>query len=406
MRVIKGFINLILMLVLGISLFLWMGYGLVEDTMLSFEANKTLLETTTFTEEITDELLDQYYTSLDELNFEKDVILQFVTESGEGVLGYVFSEYDTMPSVNVEFLKEYVNEQIEEAAQYEMDGQVNMSDLITVLRAVPEGNSVSSAIKSFTKDAGLNIKNSDIDTVSNVFIENKELEDEALASKLIQSIAVEKLNLNEMATEISLQDLFDQLMTRNPFTVLKQVFDVINKDMKGYLPLAMILIIILIAVIEFRVTSTTIWYALALLIAIIPLQLLRIADFFIQNDMIDLFGGLASYKTFMLEAMNTKLNFYSIVVVVLIIVLFVISRVFSNKVDEKIESAEHNHKRMVLIRLVVTAVLVFGLYMNVTKAIDYNMALVDDLSTIEASDFDPRSLDDTLSNLLNIEYDF
>jgi hypothetical protein len=407
MGFLKGIFNLMIMLVLGICLFVWLSFSILDSSMLSLEKNVELMETTSFTQEVTDALLERYHMSMNELNFDEDVVLKFVTDSGEGVLGYVFLETDTMPTVDVTFLKDYVTDQISIESQKRLDGNVNMNELLSLLRELPEGNSVSLAVRGFTEEMGLSISQSDIDTVANVFIENKDEEDSVLLNKIIESVAVEALNLNEMNTNLSLQSLFDKLTDRNVFTLLRDIHSVIRKDVMGYLPLMMLILLLILVVVEFRVGTSAVWIALSMIVAIVPLQLIRVADILIEQDFLDVFAGLESYKEFMMTSVMDKLNFYSILFLVLIVVLFIVSRIFSNKVDSKIEAVEEKrHSRFVLPRIAIFLVLAFGLYLNGNAAKNYNMELVNELNSIHISEFDINSVDLILREELNIDFDF
>lgn len=403
----KGVFNFIVMLLLSICLMVWFGYGLMNGSILSLEENQKMMETTSFTEEVTDEMLNTYHMSLSELNFDKEVLLKFVNDSASGVLGYVFLEYDEMPSVDVSFIKDYVSEQIEAESQHLMEGNVNMSEMLTTLRQIPEGTSVSNTIENYVQGLGNDINQSEIDKVAETFLENKDLDDEALLSKLIEVIAVEKLNLDQMNTDLSLQQLFDRLMTKNPFTILRVLMKVVDKNINGYIFITMILFVLLFIVTEFRIGTTSVWIALALVVSIVPLQLIRLADIFINYELLDIFGGLTSYKNFMMDALISKLNTYSIVVLVVIVVLFVLSRVFRKRVDDKIEKVESGKSKITLIaRVVGFAVLILALYLNTNAMINYNKETIETIKSIEASDFDPMSIDLTLRDLLNIDFDF
>jgi multisubunit Na+/H+ antiporter MnhB subunit len=108
-----------------------------------------------------------------------------------------------------------------------------------------------------------------------------------------------------------------------------------------------------------------------------------------------------------MEAVMSKLNMYSIIVVVLIILLFAIGKIFGNKAD----SDEENEKKMSpsrfrLVRFVGFAVIFLGLFLNSNAAYEMNSNFYTEITGIEASDFDIGSIDLTLRDLLNIEYDF
>ncbi|MBN2794978.1 MAG: hypothetical protein JXR88_06205 [Clostridia bacterium] len=407
MGFLKGITNFVLMLILGLLLMFWIGFSLLNHSVLSYEANEEMLQTTPLTEEITDALLDRYHMHLDELRFDKDVLLQFVNESGLGVMGYVFNEYDTMPDVDVTFLKDYVRDQIEKEAATQMDGNIDFANLLEVLRTIPEGESVTSGIKAYTRDKGFEIKQSEIDAVAEVYIENKDLDDEALLGKIVAEVAYEKLNVNEMSTTLSLQNLSDQLMERNPFTFLREIFEVIHKDFAVYIPISMFLLVLMIITVEFRVGTSAVWMMLAMSVAALPLQFLHLANFVIEKDYLDILTGLESYKNFMLPVLIKRLNLYTIMIVILIITLFILSKVIRKKIDTKIKNVEEKkHSRFILIRLGVFVVLAVLLFLNVQSAQNYNMDMIHEVQSLNPDEFAPQSVDLILREDLNIDFDF
>jgi len=403
----KGIFNFVLMIILSICLLAWFSYGLLNDSVLSYEVNQKMVVETPFTEEVTSEILDRYHTKLSDLSFDEEVLLSFVNESGMGVLGYLLSEYEEMPNVDVSFLKEYVTTNVirEEAGKFY--GNVDIDETIQVLREVPEGESITKAIDAYLEDNNVTIDQKDVDLVTELFLEHKELDDDSLKNKIISEIAYEKLNLNEMSTELSLQQLFDKLMTKNPFTVVRELLNVITKNIYGYMVLMMVIVFLLILVSEFRITSTSTWLTLSLVLAILPLQLIRLLNFVVDRDYFTVFNGMESYKNYMLDAAITKLNVYSIAVLIVVIVLFVFGKLLKRQGDDKIDQVEDKKKsRYVLVRIAIVGVLLFGLYINTKACYNYNKNVYDDIASIKPSDFDPKSMDETLSGLLNIDYDF
>lgn len=407
MSVIKGIFNFVIMLILSVCMMLFMGYKIMDQSIMSLEENQTLLETTSFSEEVANEMLETYHMSLSELNFEKETIIKFVNDSAVGVLGYVFLENDTMPTVDVTFLKDYVKDEIAEQSQHLLQGNVDLSPMITALRAVPEGTSVSNEIDKYINDSGFDINQSEIDMITETYIENKDLEDDALLQKLVSSIAYEKLNVDTMNTELSLQQLFDKLMKKNPFTILRNLKETADKNVSGYLLITIVLLVLLLITTEFRVGATSVWIALALIVSIIPLQLIRLADLFLNYEILDIFSGLESYKNYMMDNIISELNMMTIVVVISIIVLFILSRVFRSKVDTKIENATNGRSKLVMLtRFVAFLVLLLALYLNVNAGKNFNLETYNNLKEIQASDFDPQSVDLILREELNIDFDF
>lgn len=407
MGFLKGIINFVLMLLLGICLMMFIGFNLMDESVLSYDANSEMLETTQFTEEVTDALLDRYHMQLDELRFDKDVLLQFVNESGLGVLGYIFGEFDEMPQVDVTFLKDYVEDQVDQEAAKQMDGNIDIDSMVEMLKAIPEGESVTAGIKAYTAQEGFDIKQSEIDAVAEIYLENKDLENDALAKLIVEEVAYERLNLNEMSTELSLQNLFDKLMERNPFTLLRDIYNLVDKDFSVYIPLTIFLLVLMIIIIEFRVGTSSVWLVLSLIVAIVPLQVIRLANFVIEKDFLDVLTGLESYKNHMLPIIEQKLNVYTIIVFVIIVILFVLSKVLRKKVDTRIENVEETkHSRFVLARFAIFFVLAIALFFNFRAAERYNMDMVNEIITLNPDEFEPQSVDLILREELNIDFDF
>lgn len=407
MGFLKGILNFVLMIILGICLMIWLGYGLLHHSVLSFEENKTMIEQTQFTEELSVEVIDRYKTKLNALSLDDEVLIQFVRQSGVGVLGYVFSEYETMPSVDVSFLKDYVIKNVAAEEAGKLYGNVEFQDVLTKLRAIPEGESITKNFEAYLSENNMTFHQEDIDKFIAVYIENKSLDDEALLEKLISEMAYEKLNLNQMNTELSLQALFDTLTEENPMTVVRGLLNDINKNIYGYLTITMVLIFLMILVLEFRVATAAIWLSLSMLIAIIPLQGIRLLNFVVARDYFTLINGMESYKDYMMQVMISKLNVYTIVVLIAVVVLFILSKVFRSRIDTKIEGIEQkSKKRYVLVRFAVFAVISLGLFLNLKAMYRYDMKVYSDIQNLSIDDFDPDDLDVTLSNLLNIEYDF
>ena len=361
----KGIFNFVLMIILSICLLAWFSYGLLNDSVLSYEVNQTMVEETPFTEEVTSEILNRYHTKLSDLSFDEEVLLSFVNESGMGVLGYILSEYEEMPNVDVSFLKEYVTTNVTREEASKFYGNVDIDGTIQALREVPEGESITKAIDAYLEGENVTIDQKDVDLVTELFLEHKELDDDSLKNKIITEIAYEKLNLNEMSTELSLQQLFDKLMTKNPFTVIRELLNVISKNIHGYMVLMMMIVFLLILVAEFRITSTSTWLTLSLVLAILPLQLIRLLNFVVDGDYFTVFNGMESYKNYMLDSVITKLNVYSIVVLIIVIVLFVLSKLLRRQANDKTDQIEDKKKnRFVLVRVAIVGVLLFGLYIN------------------------------------------
>lgn len=403
----KGIFNFVLMIILSICLLAWFSYGLLNDSVLSYEVNQKMVEETPFTEEVTSEILDRYHTKLSDLSFDEDILLSFVNESGMGVLGYILSEYEEMPNVDVSFLKEYVTTNVTREEASKFYGNVDLDGTIQALREVPEGESITKAIDAYLEGENVTIDQKDVDLVTELFLEHKALDDDNLKNKIITEISYEKLNLNEMSTELSLQQLFDKLMTKNPFTVIRELLNVINKNIYGYMVLMMMIVFLLIIVAEFRISSASMWVTLSLVLAILPLQLIRLLNFVVDGDYFTVFNGMESYKNYMLDSVITKLNIYSIVVLIIVIVLFVIGKLLRQRVNDKTDQIEDSKKkRYVLVRVAIVGVLLFGLYINTKACYNYNRNVYDEIEAIKPSDFDPKSMDETLSGLLNIDYDF
>ncbi|MCH4886795.1 hypothetical protein EZV73_04405 [Acidaminobacter sp. JC074] len=407
MGFLKGILNFILMIVLAVCLMVWFGYGLFDASVLSFDENQKMIEQTEFTEEVTSEILSRYNTKLTDLSVDDDVLLNFVNESGLGVMGYIFSEYDEMPSVDVTFLKDYVIRDVAVMEAGKLYGNVDFNDLIAALRMIPEGESVTNNFESYLDENNLSVHQEDVDQVIKLYLENKDLDDQALIDKIIGEMAYEKLNVDQMSTDLSLQSLFDSLTDRNPFTLVRDLLNHVKRNVYGYITITMVVVVLMILVSEFRVSTFSVWMSLAFLLAIIPLQAIRLVDFLVDRNYFDLINGMESYKNYMLDVMIQKLNVYTIITLVLIVVLFILSKIISKRVDSKIEGLEEKRSRpYALVRFAIFLVLALGLFLNVKGMYRYNMQVVNEIQAISPDDFDPNDLDVTLSNLLNIDYDF
>lgn len=359
----KGILNFVLMIILGICLTIWFGYGLLQHSVLSFDENKQMIEETEFTKELSVEIVNRYKTKLKALAMDDELLVSFVETSGVGVLGYVFSEYETMPSIDVSFLKDYVikNIAIEEANK--LYGNVEFDDILQQLRMIPEGESITKNFEQYLEDNNLVFSQEDVDKFIAVYIDNKALDDDALLNIIISEMAYETLDVDEMNTEISLQALFDSLTNRNPMTLARDLLNHMDKNIYGYLLITMAIVFLMICVLEFRVATAAIWLSLSLLVSIIPLQGLRLLDFVVARDYFTLFNGMESYKNFMMSAMIKQLNVYSIVVLIVVIVLFIVSKILRKQVDSKIETIEGKKKKgYALVRTAVFLVLIFGLF--------------------------------------------
>ncbi len=407
MGFIKGILNFILMIVLAVCLMVWFGFGLFNSSVLSFDENKKMIEETEFTEEVTSEILSRYNTKLSDLSVDDDVLLNFVNESGLGVLGYIFSEYEEMPSVDVSFLKDYVIKDIAVMEAGKLYGNVDVTDFVSSMRLIPEGESVTNNFEAYLEEKNLNLHQEDVDQVIKLYLENKDLDDQALIDKIIGEMAYEKLNIDQMSTEMSLQSLFDSLTDKNPFTIIRDFLNHVKKNVYGYLSITMLIVVLMILVSEFRVSSFSVWISLAFIIAIVPLQGLRLIDFVVQRNYLEIINGMESYKNYMLDVLIQKLNVYTIITFVLVVVLFILSKLLRKRVDSKIEDLEKKStNRYGIIRFAIFLVLALGLFLNVKGMYRYDMNVVAEMQAISPDDFDPNDLDVTLSNLLNIDYDF
>jgi hypothetical protein len=140
---------------------------------------------------------------------------------------------------------------------------------------------------------------------------------------------------------------------------------------------------------------------------LVPLQALRLLRFFIERDFVDLINGMDSYKDYMLEAMINRLNFYTIVGIIVIILLIIGKKLLQKYVDEKVAlKIEKQERAWLLIRIGVVGILFLGLGFIGNKAQDKNLNFYEDIQALQPSDFDVRSIGEVLSDLLNVDYDF
>jgi hypothetical protein len=271
------------MMALSVCLMGWLSFNILGKTVLSPESNTRLLYETKFSNELVDGVLDKYNTDMGQLRFAEDDLMSFVNDSGEGVINYVFLESEVMPSVDVSFVKEYIEEVIEEESKNALDEKLDFAEFVTMLRQIPDGESVSGTTTNYFESVGIETSGEELDNVIAIFKDNKSETDEVIIQKIAQSIARDIIDIDSMETELSLQELFDKLMKKNPFTVMRSAMEMYNKDVNGYLLITIVLLALLIIITDFRISSSSAWFALALIVAIIPLQALRLADFIIDK---------------------------------------------------------------------------------------------------------------------------
>lgn len=407
MGFIKGLSNFILMMSLAVLLMLALMYGILNDSIFSFKANIEMLETSEFSEEVSDVISVKYQKKLESVSLDREHMLEFIKTSSSGMTGYVFSEIEELPEVDVTFLKTYVEEEVARKVSESLTENLNLNDLIRVVKEVPEGESISKAVSSFVEESDFNISKADIDAATQLFIENKALEAEALKNKLIETLAIEKVDTSQMKDSLSLQQFFDQLMSKNPLTLAREGFQAIDKNLGFYLPMMIILIVLLMTIIEFKLSNSIIWFILALLVAIVPLQLLRMVGFLITKDWLNVFDDFSSYTDFMMSAMIKSLNIYTLIVMVMIVLLIVLKKILKTRVDDKVEAfANRNSKRRIIVRSSSFILILMMIYFVTSHWISYNIEYKNSLEEIQPSDFDPIDLDDVLSDGLNIKYDF
>lgn len=407
MSFVKGLFNFVLMLCLSILLALGLLYGIFNQSVLSYDRNQEMLESTDLSEEITDELLVRYTTKLESIAVDDGLLADFVETSSEGVLAYVLLESEQMPTVDVAFLKTYAQEKIEEEISTSLTENVDIDAMITYIKAVPDGQSISKGLDMYLESQELTINEKDLDLARDVFLNNKTLEADALKAVLLTSLASEYGDISQMKENLSLQQFFDDLMPRNPFTVLRQGYEVVDKNLSFYLPVFVILIVLLMTLIEFKLSNSITWFVLSLLVAIVPLQVLRLADFFMDKDYIDVLGQFTSYKTFMMDRIIERLNVYTLVVLLIMVVLIITKRILRQRVDDKVMAFVEGRKTLVgVVRASAILLVVLGTFLVSKNAEDFNRTYYNDLQEIQVDDFDPVDLDQVLGDGLNVDFDF
>jgi len=384
-----------------------MGYGLLEDTVLSYETNVEMIKTTALTDEATDQVLIRYKTKMASLSLNDQIIKDFVEASSKGIMGYVVEETDTLPEVDVTFLKEHVIEEVDRQIAISLTENIDLDELITYVREVPEGESISKAVNAYITSTNLTIDENDISRVTSIFIDNKDMEPVALKAKISSELARQAVDTLNMKETLSLQQFFDDLMPKNPFTLLRQGFGLADKHFNFYLPFVIFMIILLMIVIEFKLSKTISWFILSLILAVIPLQVIRLLSFFIDKEFISVLDELKSYQTFMLDAIVSKLNVLTLVVGVIIIFLIIIKRYLKTYVDDRLDPLVKDKKWIFLgSRVGAFAMIILLCFLVGNKAKVETMDFVDDIRAIQPSDFDPIDFDEVLSNGLNVEFDF
>lgn len=407
MKFFRGVFSFAIMLILGTCLMLWLSFKIMGDTVLSPETNSELLAETSFSNELVSGVMDKYHMNTGQLQLNEYDLMKFVNDSGYGVINYVFLDTETMPSVDVSFIKTYIEEKIEDEIRKSLDGKLDVADYVSTVRQVKDGESISAFTSDYFKLNDIEVPKEQMDNVILQYMGNRDEADDVIVEKITKSIARENININSMKTELSLQELFDRLMDKNPFTIMKDFMEVFNKDVNDYLFIMIILLTLLIIVTEFRIRAISVWLMLSLLIAIIPLQLLRLVNFFMDKDFLGLFDGMSIYIEFMMEEAVKRLNVITIIALILIIIAFVTSKIIDkrNSSDSRV-SDEKPKKRFKTVRAVGLVVLFFVIYSNFNSALDLNTKFYEDVSEIHESDFQIGSIDLTLKDLLEVEYDF
>lgn len=406
MNFLKGLLSYIIMMVLSICILLWLSFNLVNHTFLSVKANSDLINNTTFTSDLVDEILVKYNTNVGQLNFEEEDLIKLINESAEGIINYSLLESETLPTVDVLFIKNYISDIISEESKNSLDGKLNISEFVETMRKIPDGSSISESVSTYIDTLGIETSKEEIDNVVEIFISNKELTNEEISTKIVDSIVKSKINLDSMNTELSLQDLFDKLTKKNPLNVLRRFMEIYNKNVNGYLNIAIILLILLLFVIEFRIGSMAMWVALSLIFSIIPIQIVRLADYFVDKELLSFFSGMSNYTTFMLSESINRLNLLTIIVVVIIVILFVLSKILKSIRNKKSEENKVEVKRYRIVRIAGFLVLLVGLFLNGKSSYEMNQSYIAEVKEINVSDFDLNSIDLTLRELLNVNYDF
>lgn len=152
---------------------------------------------------------------------------------------------------------------------------------------------------------------------------------------MLEALSKDFIDTSTMKETLSLQLFFDRIMNKNPLSLLRNGYDVMHTNVRTYIPWIMILLILIMACIEFKLSDSISWFIIFILIPLIPLQGLRILRFFIERDFVDLINGMESYKDYMLDAMIDRLNFYTIVGIIVIILLIIGKKLLQKYVDEK-----------------------------------------------------------------------
>ena len=241
MKFFKGLFGFVLMLALSLCIMVWLSFNILGKTVLSSDTNTSLLAETEFSNELVTGVLEKYNTSMGQLSFKEDDLMKFVNDSGAGVINYVFLETETMPSVDVSFIKTYIEEVIDRETKSALDGKIDVSEFVDMLRAIPEGESISGSTQDYFKSIGIDVPKEELDSVTSVFMDNREESDDVIVDKIVESITKEIIDISGMNTELSLQDLFDNLMNKNPFTIMRNVMEIYNKNVNGYLVITIIL---------------------------------------------------------------------------------------------------------------------------------------------------------------------
>ncbi len=407
MSFLKGLFSFIVMLVLSIGLFMWVSFNVLSDTVLSSNTNKRLLEETSFSSELVDAVLDKYNTNLGQLSFEEDDLMKLVDDSGESIIDYVFADESEMPSVDVSFIKEHLEKLITEESKKALDGKLDPNEFIQFLRELPDGESISGYGKSYFLSIGIEVSNEKLDELLSIYKDNRDESNEVISEKIIKAIAYEVVDIQAMNTELSLQSFFDNLTEKNPFTIAKDIMDIYYKNINGYLVILIVLLVLILVLTEFRVGTSSMWIGLSMVIAILPLQAIRIGEYFVDKLLPSTTGNVLSYKEFMLSSIIDSLNKYSIIFAIVIVILFVLGRVFSKKIDGKLDNTENKiRKKFLVIRFIAFCVVCFGIYLCVNSSINMNLDMYSEIRELGPSDFTPRSIDLTLRELLNVNYDF
>lgn len=393
MKALEGIFLFIIMIILSISMSIWMVLTVFNTTILSPNENKIFIEQADFS---------QISNKIESIDLNKTNT--FIKESSIGIMNYITLETRELPTVEVSFFKDYMNNKIENKIVNILEDDIEISDLIKTLRSIPKED-ISEASYTFFSEVEFKISNKQIDMVIDTYINNLETSDEELENKIINLVVEEVVDLDEIETEIHLQEIINKSIKEDPFLIIRKTVELFRKDLNNYLIIVIVLLIFIIILTSFRVGEVAIWFFFVSLFAIIPVQLIRLSGIVLKSNTVEKVDVVSKYLEFMIEKSIDKANVFTIIMGVFII-LMVALKISSSIIKKRNNNKTDHKKKLEVLRVVLILGLLGGLYLSVSTAYKENLSFYNSLQSYEISDFDIANPDDIILDVFNIDMDY